>query len=82
MMNQTFIPGERCRALRSISHQGGILRRGDEGTVFAMRENLGRWLVTVDFESKGRLVLFAHEIEPLAETDGEARIDDSSLQAA
>ena len=80
-MNETFIPGARCRALRSITHQGGILRRGDEGTVLAMRENLGRWLVTVDFESRGRLVLFAHEIEPLAETSG-GRCDDSSLQAA
>lgn len=66
MDTTTFAPGIRCRALRSITHQRGVLRRGDEGTVLAMRENLGRSLVTVDFESGDRLVVFSHEIEPLA----------------
>jgi hypothetical protein len=69
-MDNTVIPGSRCRALRSITHQRGILRRGDEGTILAARENLGRHLVTVDFESGDRLVLFSHEVEPIATASG------------
>ena len=65
-METTVKSGERCRALRSITHKRGILRRGDEGTVLSLRENLGRQLVTVDFESGDRLVLFQHEIEPVS----------------
>jgi hypothetical protein len=66
-MDIQFEPGQRCRSTRSITHKRGVLRRATEGTVLSSRENIGRQLVTVDFDGGDTLVLFAHEIEPLAE---------------
>ena len=64
-MDPSFVPGLRCRATRTITHKRGILNRSAEGTVRSTRENIGRQLVTVDFDCGEKLVLFAHEIEPL-----------------
>lgn len=64
-MDGHLIPGARCRATRSISHPGGTLRRSAEGTIRARRENIGRQLVTVEFDTGERLVLFPHELEPV-----------------
>jgi hypothetical protein len=64
-MNVELAPGHRCRSTRAITHQRGVLGRATEGTVRASRENLGRRLFTVDFDSGEKLVLFAHEIEPI-----------------
>ena len=58
-------PGRRCRSTRTIAHPRGVLVRATEGTIRTMRENLGRNLITVDFDSGEKLVLFAHEIEPI-----------------
>lgn len=65
MDDPSFVPGLRCRATRTITHQRGVLNRSAEGTVRSTRENIGRQLITVDFDSGEKLVLFAHEIEPL-----------------
>ena len=65
-MDNHLEPGSRCRATRPIPHKRGIVVRSSEGTVCSLRENIGRQLVTVEFDSGERLVLFAHEIEPLA----------------
>jgi hypothetical protein len=62
---ETITPGLRCRATRSITHKRGILNRSSEGTVISLRENIGRQLVTVGFDCGEKLVVFAHEIEPL-----------------
>jgi hypothetical protein len=35
--------------------------------VLVTRENIGRQLVTVGFDSGEKLVLFAHEIEPVGD---------------
>ncbi|HZR79508.1 MAG TPA: hypothetical protein VFD92_00300 [Candidatus Binatia bacterium] len=66
-MDLQIIPGSRCRATRPITHPGGVLSRSSEGTVCSFRENIGRNLVTVAFDSGERLVLFPHEIEPVGE---------------
>ncbi len=58
-----LVPGARCRSSRSIVVRGGIVRRASPGTLVAKRENLGRELFTVDFDSGQKLILFAHEIE-------------------
>jgi hypothetical protein len=42
---------------------GGIVRRATAGTLVSQRENVGRELFTVDFDSGQRVVLFAHQIE-------------------
>jgi hypothetical protein len=68
MDDLSFVPGLRCRATRTITHQRGVVNRSAEGTVRSARENIGRQLITVDFDSGEKLVLFAHEIEPLDES--------------
>lgn len=64
-MHPSFFPGLRCRATRAITHRRGIVHRSAEGTVRATRENLGRKLITVDFDNGEKLLLFEHEIEIL-----------------
>ena len=55
--------GMRCRSTRTIIIPGGIVRRATPGTFVSRRENLGRELFTVDFDSGPKAILFAHEIE-------------------
>ena len=55
--------GMRCRSTRTIIFPGGIVRRATPGTLISRRENLGRELFTVDFDSGPKAILFAHEIE-------------------
>lgn len=64
-MDPSFAPGLRCRSTRNITHKRGVLNRSSEGTVRSTRENIGRQLITVDFDCGEKLVLFAHEIEPI-----------------
>ena len=59
----SLVPGTRCRSARTIVFPGGIVRRATSGTLVSQRENLGRDLFTVNFDSGERVVLFAHEIE-------------------
>ncbi len=59
----SLVPGTRCRAVRAIRFPGGIVRRATLGTLVSRRENLGRELFTVDFDSGQKVILFAHEIE-------------------
>jgi hypothetical protein len=59
-------PGGRCRSTRTIVHRGGVLGRATEGTVISIRENVGRVLFAVGFDTGERLILFSHELEPVA----------------
>ena len=59
----SVVPGTRCRATRTVVFPGGIVRRATPGTLVSQRENLGRELFTVDFDSGQKVILFAHEIE-------------------
>ncbi|TMA35655.1 MAG: hypothetical protein E6J70_00085 [Deltaproteobacteria bacterium] len=63
----SFVPGTRCRSTRTIVYPGGVVRRSTPGTLISLRENLGRELFTVDFDGGQKLILFAHEIEPVSE---------------
>ena len=63
----SIIPGTRCRSTRAIVFPGGIIRRSTPGTLVSQRENLGRELFTVNFDSGEKLILFAHEIELLSD---------------
>jgi hypothetical protein len=72
-MNAESSPGERCRSTRPIAHVRGVVERSSPGTVRSTRENLGRRLIAVDFDSGERLIVFAHEIEPLAADRGGSR---------
>ena len=59
----SLVPGTRCRSARTIIFLGGIVRRATPGTLVSQRENLGRELFTVNFDSGQKVILFAHEIE-------------------
>lgn len=63
----SLVPGTRCRSARTIVFLGGIVRRATPGTLVSQRENLGRELFTVTFDSGQKLILFAHEIEPVSD---------------
>lgn len=60
-----LVQGLRCRVTRAITHRQGVLRRLTEGTVRRVQENIGRKLVTVDFDTGEKLVVFSHELEIL-----------------
>ena len=62
-----FVPGTRCRSTRVIVLPGGMVRRATSGTLVSLRENLGRDLFTVEFDSGEKLIVFAHEIELVSE---------------
>lgn len=59
----SIIRGIRCRSTRPIVLPGGIVRRSTPGTLVSQRENLGRELFTVDFDTGQKVIVFAHEIE-------------------
>jgi hypothetical protein len=59
----SLVPGTRCRSTSTIVSPTGTVRRATPGTLVSWRENLGRELFTVDFDSGERVILFAHEIE-------------------
>jgi len=59
----SLLPGTRCRSSRPITSPGGTVRRATPGTLVSLRENLGRELFTVRFDSGQMLIVFAHEIE-------------------
>ena len=63
----SLVPGTRCRSARTIVFLGGIVRRATPGTLVSQRENLGRALFTVNFDSGEKLILFAHEIETVSD---------------
>ena len=59
----SILPGMRCRSARAIPFPDGTVRRATPGTLVSLRENLGRKLFTVSFDSGQKLIPFAHEIE-------------------
>jgi hypothetical protein len=63
----SLVPGTRCRSARTIVFPGGVIRRATPGTLVSQRENLGRELFTVDFDSGQKVILFADEIEPVSD---------------
>ena len=59
----SILPGMRCRAVRPITFPGGTVRQATSGTLVSLRENLGRELFTVRFDSGQNVIVFGHEIE-------------------
>ena len=75
----SLVPGARCRATRTILYPGGIVRRASAGTLVSQRQNCGRELFTVDFDSGQKLILFAHEIEPEDGAERHRRLRDHTI---
>jgi hypothetical protein len=55
--------GVRCRATREIRTHEGLIRRFTEGTIEAVIDNLGRQLITVEWDSGITTYVFFNEIE-------------------
>ncbi len=55
--------GAQCRTLRHLRTVEGILPRGSHGTILYEMDNLGRWLVFVDWDNGMSVPVFPHEIE-------------------
>ncbi len=56
------LAGTRCHTVRSVSHHGGIIPRQLGGTIRYRLENLGRFLLKVDFDSGDSLTVLADDI--------------------
>jgi len=55
--------GMRCRATREIRTHEGLIRRFTEGTIEAVIDNLGRQLISVEWDSGITTYVFFNEIE-------------------
>ena len=59
----TSLTGIRCRAMREVRSHRGLIRRSTEGTIRHDMDNLGRRLISVQWDSGGTDYVFPSEIE-------------------
>jgi hypothetical protein len=69
-MIESSLTGMRCRAMRPVRSHRGLIRRSTEGTIRYDMENLGRHLISVQWDGGVTDYVFPSEIEIIA---GEAR---------
>jgi hypothetical protein len=62
MVNQ-IQKGMRCRTTKMIRTHGGLLARFSEGTIQGLVDNLGRQLISVQWDNGVATYVFANEIE-------------------
>jgi hypothetical protein len=55
--------GMRCRATKEIRTHEGLIRRFTEGTIQGVIDNLGRQLISVEWDSGATTYVFFNEIE-------------------
>ena len=63
----SLVPEMRCQSTRVIESRVGTIPRATPGTLLARRENLGRTLLTVRFDSGQTVILFPDEVEVASE---------------
>jgi len=61
MMDRT-LAGTRCRTVRPIAHHGGYLPRMLGGTIRYAVENLGRQLISVEFDTGQSMMVLADDV--------------------
>ena len=64
-MTSNLQAGTRCRTNRGVTSYAGRVEPQAEGKIRYVSENLGRFLVLVDWDKGGSTVLFPEEIELL-----------------
>jgi hypothetical protein len=64
-MTSTALAGRRCRTNKWVNSHAGRVEPLAEGKIRYVSENLGRFLVLVDWDAGGSTVLFPEEIELL-----------------
>jgi hypothetical protein len=62
MINQSQ-KGMRCRTTKVIRTHGGLISRFTEGTIQGVIDNLGRQLISVEWDSGVTTYVFINEIE-------------------
>lgn len=70
MINQSQ-KGMRCRATKEITTHGPVIMRFTEGTIQGVIDNLGRQLISVEWDSGVTTYVFIHEIEIKARVESE-----------
>ena len=63
--------GMRCRTTTMIRTHGGLLGRFTEGTIQGLVDNLGRQLISVQWDNGVTTYVFANEIEIEARVESE-----------
>jgi hypothetical protein len=59
----TDLTGMRCRAMREVRGHQGLIRRSTEGTIRHHMDNLGRHLISVQWDGGITQYVFPSEIE-------------------
>jgi hypothetical protein len=62
-MVDTTMTGIRCRAIREVRTQQGLIKRSTEGTIRHHIDNFGRQLICVEWDSGITAYVFPFEIE-------------------
>jgi hypothetical protein len=62
----TNLTGIRCRAMRAVRDHQGLIRRSTEGTIRHQMDNLGRHLISVQWDGGITQYVFPSEIEIIA----------------
>jgi hypothetical protein len=62
----TSLTGIRCRAMREVRSHRGLIRRSTEGTIRHDMDNLGRRLISVQWDGGVTDYVFPSEIEIIA----------------
>ena len=55
--------GMRCHVMKEIRTHDGLIRRFTEGTIQGVIDNLGRQLISVEWDNGITTYVFFHEIE-------------------
>jgi len=63
----SLVPGTRCRSARTITFSGGIVRRATAGTLDLASHSTAEGTSMTPSITLQKLILFAHEIEPVSD---------------
>jgi hypothetical protein len=66
-MIDTTLTGKRCRTTTVVRSHRGVIKRSTEGTVVYDMDNLGRRLISVQWDIGGTDYVFSSEIEIISE---------------
>ena len=64
-MTSIAVAGKRCRSSKWVNGPAGRVEPMTEGRIRYVSENLGRFLVLVDWDKGGSSVVFPEEVELL-----------------
>jgi hypothetical protein len=71
--------GQRCRALHNINGHQGLIRARTDGTIQSETNNLGRWLIGVQWDGSFQMYVFPDEIELIQSQSKEIALNDDCL---